>query len=300
MITETDVVMLTRNSCRPWLKKCLISVKREVPVKQLILVDCFSKDGTVSVVKTVFPEALVVSSKQCLGLARKEGIEKVRTDWFAFVDSDIELLPGWWKKVTSLVEDRVGAVQGSDIPADPILRTWILWQERKWRPRVARIGKRQILEVHSQNTNRVRGYTHNTLIRTNAAKHWNPPHWLHIGEDYYLMRHIVQRGYQWRILDMPVAKHYSPSGLEDAMTKAAREMSTWRYLKKAGLKPWCSDTITGLTSCIKNLAIESGKSLISAIETGEPRIIPYITLKYLAFMRGYLQWTTDYQLRGLM
>lgn len=92
-INSIDVVMCTWNSNQPYFEKCLKSVKREVPVHHFIVVDRFSRDGTVNVIKKYF-EPTVVYSNENLAKARMIGINLVDTEYFAFVDDDMELPKG--------------------------------------------------------------------------------------------------------------------------------------------------------------------------------------------------------------
>jgi len=59
-ITEIDVVLLTKNSVYPCLRDCLLSVKKEVPLKRLIVVDGCSSDETVDLCKSIFPDCKII------------------------------------------------------------------------------------------------------------------------------------------------------------------------------------------------------------------------------------------------
>lgn len=48
---EIDVVMLTSNSNKPWFKRVLLAIKRNIPVHHFIVVDNYSTDGTINMVK---------------------------------------------------------------------------------------------------------------------------------------------------------------------------------------------------------------------------------------------------------
>ena len=45
-----DVVMITKNSVHPYLEESLSSILRNVPLKQLVVVDSFSTDGTIELI----------------------------------------------------------------------------------------------------------------------------------------------------------------------------------------------------------------------------------------------------------
>jgi len=98
-----DVVMLTKNSNKPWFRRVLNAIRREIPVHHFIVVDGYSVDGTVDVVREFFKDKiLVVKTKAPLGCARYLGMKAVDTEWFAFIDSDVEILPGWFKVATKI------------------------------------------------------------------------------------------------------------------------------------------------------------------------------------------------------
>jgi len=49
-----DVVMLTRNVARPHFEKCLASIKANIPLNRMIVVDAYSTDGTHDIVERFF------------------------------------------------------------------------------------------------------------------------------------------------------------------------------------------------------------------------------------------------------
>jgi hypothetical protein len=54
-----DVVMCTWNSNKFYFRKCLLSIKKEVDVHHFIVIDRFPSDGTLEVVRSVFPDAKI-------------------------------------------------------------------------------------------------------------------------------------------------------------------------------------------------------------------------------------------------
>ena len=109
-----DVVMLTKNSNKPWFRRVLAAIKREIPVHHFIVVDGYSTDGAVDVVREYFGNKVkVIETKASLGCARYLGMRAVDTEWFAFIDSDVEILPGWFKTVQKYMKHpRIYGVQG--------------------------------------------------------------------------------------------------------------------------------------------------------------------------------------------
>jgi len=77
---EIDVVMLTKNSNKPWFKRVLKAIKEEVPVHHFIVVDGYSTDGTIEVVKEFFDDKLILlRTRKPLGCARYLGMKPVDT-----------------------------------------------------------------------------------------------------------------------------------------------------------------------------------------------------------------------------
>jgi len=112
---STDIVMLTKNSNKWYFKRVLAAIKREIPVHHFIVVDGYSIDGTVDVIREFFGNRVVVIKTNApLGGARYIGMKAVDTERFAFIDSDVEILPGWFKQALKYVENqKFGGIQGS-------------------------------------------------------------------------------------------------------------------------------------------------------------------------------------------
>jgi len=108
-----DVVMLTYNSNRSFFPLVLKSIKEYIPLNNLIVIDKFSNDGTVEVIRSYFPDARIIRTHLPLGPARALGIRLVESEFFAFVDSDAIVLPTWKRKLDFIKLSSVGAVEGS-------------------------------------------------------------------------------------------------------------------------------------------------------------------------------------------
>ena len=180
-----DVIMCTWNSCKPWFRKCLLSIKREVNVHCFLVIDRYSSDDTASVIRSVFPEAKIIYTNANLAVARKVGIKQVDTRYFAFIDDDVELCGGWFKKLFALItnRERIGAVQG-------FTRYFVDY-----------LDKIQISELRFRKGNyrevTGRGLTHNTIILSRLVKDFKPPPIIHSWEDFLLTQHIIEKDYKW-------------------------------------------------------------------------------------------------------
>jgi glycosyltransferase involved in cell wall biosynthesis len=193
MIKPVDVVILTKNSER-MLRKCIDSVYENVPVNRLIVVDGYSTDGTVQIVKA-FQErhgnVIYVQDGGTRGSARQAGINKVKGDWFMFVDSDVVLCKNWFDKAEKLIRDDVGAIWGMEI--------WSALRKAK----VLKLYERASLKIFEK-----RGGMHDLLIRRRAVEGIKVPCQLHTYEDAYVKSWICAKGYKVIGVYEPYCLHF--------------------------------------------------------------------------------------------
>jgi len=108
-----DVIMLTKNSNKPYFRRVLKAVKEKIPVHHFIVVDGYSTDGTVEAVKEFFGSRVkVIRTTGTLGYARLLGLLVSDTEWVAFVDSDVEILDGYDVAEPLMRNMRVWGIQG--------------------------------------------------------------------------------------------------------------------------------------------------------------------------------------------
>jgi len=195
---DVDVVVITKNSER-MLRQCLESIYNNVPVNRLIIVDGFSTDKTLEIVRKFQKEhknVLMIQDKGNRATARQEGINQVKTEWFMFVDSDAVLCKDWFKRAKKYLGQNVGAIWGievwSTIQNPAILRVFLL-------------VTRKIFDL--------RGGTHDTLIRTDLVKDIKIPKVLHVFEDAYIKDWITQKGYKLTACYFPYCVHYRPASV---------------------------------------------------------------------------------------
>jgi len=197
---QIDIVVLTRNSERI-LKECLTSVYKNVPINNLIIVDGYSTDATLEIVKE-FQEkhsnVVLIQEKGTRGSARQKAMSKVKTDWFMFVDSDVILCDGWFAKAKKQMKDNVGAIWGMEI-----------WSVLK-NTRVLGLFERVTMKIFEK-----RGGTHDLLVRRKAVEDIRIPFHLHTYEDSYIKSWICKNGYKVIPVYDPYCIHYRP---EDVWT----------------------------------------------------------------------------------
>ena len=181
--SQIDVVLLTKNS-QHLLKQCLKRVYQNVPIKSLIVIDGFSTDKTIEIIEQFKRKYGNIQLHQMTGSrakARTEGIRRVATEWFMFLDSDVLLSKDWFKKIQTDLVDGVGAVWGLNIDLLPNIRN-------------KRILKMQM--TVARRCFRLRGGMHDTLILREAVEGIKIPEELHLYEDAYIVRFIEDRGYK--------------------------------------------------------------------------------------------------------
>jgi len=169
----------------------LLSVREEVPVKRLIVVDGCSSDETVDLCKSIFPECrIILDSKGNRATSRQIGIENVKTEWFVFLDSDIILNHGWFKNISSYTSNRkIGAVEGSFN---------LRYTEHHLDDFFSTMKKmREIFSFLKLPSKTQRAFTGDTLIRTEVIKDIDIPSSLHVYEDEYIKSWIEKKGYIW-------------------------------------------------------------------------------------------------------
>lgn len=178
---KVDVAVLTKNSGET-LKPCLDAIYQNVPLHRLIVVDGYSTDSTLEIVRK-FDEThhnvLLLRDRGTRGKARQIAIEAVQTDWFVFVDSDVILCDRWFDKAEKLIDDDVGAVWGIE-----------LWSVIR-NPKVLKLFKQITMKIFE-----TRGGTHDLLVRHDAVRDIKIPDDLHVFEDTFIKNWIAEKGYK--------------------------------------------------------------------------------------------------------
>lgn len=195
---DIDVVIITRNSER-MLSDCLKSIYANVPLNRLIVVDGYSTDKTLQIVRgfqNKHGNVMLIQDNGTRATARQKGIDHVKTEWFMFVDSDAVLCNNWFKKAEKHMGLKVGAVWGIEV-----------WST---------IHNPMILKLFLMVTRKIfdlRGGTHDTLIRTDLVKDIKIPKILHVFEDAYIKDWITEKGYKLVACYDPYCIHYRPASV---------------------------------------------------------------------------------------
>lgn len=270
---KVDVVMCTWNSCSPWFKRCLLSIRENIPIHCFILVDRNSNDKTVDTVNEIFPDAIIIQTSEKLARQRSIGISKVDTEWFLFCDDDIEFNGEWYKAITKKIRDDVGGLNGVAIPTDFALEKFF-----KLRLETSFLSPRKT-KVTKNQSDRIRGLTGNTLIRTSIVKDWNPPVFLSAYEDHHLLIHILQKGYVWVTVSDAKTRHNGNFSSKSEITKAKWNTAAGRLIGAIKLVGIFRKAILGV-----------GIGFLASLRIGNPRILILSVSMHLGNIIGYLKW----------
>jgi len=108
-----DVIIRTKNS-EQFLQECLQSVLEEIPVRQIIIIDAGSIDGTLKIASSFDKVRVYVRPDLNMGQATKYGFTVAETEWVVSLDSDIILKKGWFDDMKPHMEN-ADAVEGCKI-----------------------------------------------------------------------------------------------------------------------------------------------------------------------------------------
>ena len=193
-----DVAILTMNSER-MLRECIDSVYKNIPVKNLIIIDGFSTDATKDIVKEFqdqYGNIVFIQEKGTRGSARQTAIRMVKSKWFMFVDSDVILSKNWFAEAEKLVKDNVGAIWGIEI--------WSVLRGMK----ILNLFERVTLKIFEK-----RGGTHDLLVRRKAVEDITIPYKLHTYEDGFIKDWIEKKGYNVIGAFEPYCVHFRSDGI---------------------------------------------------------------------------------------
>jgi len=207
---------------------------------------------------------LIVETSSPLGLARKRAIERVETEWFAFIDDDITVTPDWFPSLSSHIGPKVGAIEG----LAKQVGLGNAWDDNIFRHSARTSGKLRPNQ---------RGYTWNTLMRKSAIEDWSPPYPdLSSWEDYWMSQYVLNKGYDWLLVPVRATHH-----------------RTWNKVLTNGI--WCgrglkrknahenSDSAIDLAKLCSKLSIAP---LIVLVKTRSPRLSIYTGIQNAAVICG--------------
>jgi glycosyltransferase involved in cell wall biosynthesis len=228
--SEIDVVMPTWNSNKPYFEQVIKLIKEHVPVHRFIVVDRFSRDGTLSVIKKYFPDAMIIQTKVNLAVARKIGILHTDCEYIGFIDDDVFITKGWFPLLYNLMKNfQIGMIYtlGSGLRR-PGTKTIEIVKKRD------EVG---IYELLRRGISTIRGRTAFTMVRRSLVVDWDPPKELSSLEDYHLTQHVLNKGalvvqvnlplaiHVWGDINAPFSKKFRKSAWTGAGLRVAKAMN---------------------------------------------------------------------------
>jgi glycosyltransferase involved in cell wall biosynthesis len=272
-----DVVMCTWNSNKFYFRKCLLSIKKEVDVHHFIVIDRNSSDGTLEVVRSVFPNAEIFQTDANLACARRIGITHVDTRYFALIESDIEVYEGWFRKAISLIKSdrQIGAVQG-------FTRYYPSYMDK---PRAFELGRRKepVREITE------RGFAHDIVLTTELVRDFNPPPAVHSWGDYLMTQHIIRKGCKWLETSEAQAMHYvfvNGDYFSDLRKNILK--GKWNGAGDRLVNPHSSSTSRAIVRLVLGLFTTTLAFLRVSIAVLDPRISLLNFLGYTGYLNGFL------------
>lgn len=199
-----DIVlsMITKNSythCGEVLLKALNSTL-QVPYRHFILIDD-STDDTPKVVKEWCEEhgkEIIVAHSKLYGYhkptratARQTAIDvffdNFVSKWLMFIDDDVILPSNWYGIASKYMSSDVGLIWGWDYPVNKhalskLLPTYYLRDKSLYKIMVRNF--------------KLRGGTHDILLRREAIEGIKIPPDLHVYEDWYIKQYVQSKGYK--------------------------------------------------------------------------------------------------------
>lgn len=261
---KIDVCIPTWNNGR-FLKRCLESVQREVDVNRIIVVDKYSTDNTVSILEqhnNRYGNIKITQSKETLGVARQILINSVETEYFLFIDGDVELKPGYMATVSKYMKKSVGATESLVELTDRLIA------ERYTRG----------LEKLGFETRDPRGFTHCTLVWKKSVEGIEIPKERYAFEDKYIRNFIEKQGYEWIVSKEKMAIHYNDHG---------SDFDILRYRFKGGMAYRDFVGELSIAQQIKYILRAFYYGLLSSYASKEIIILPYTIMCNLLFLCGY-------------
>jgi glycosyltransferase involved in cell wall biosynthesis len=185
-LEKVDVIIPVKNAKGNW-KKCLDSFYREIPINQLLIGDGGCTDNTIEIVRK-YPRAKVFdhSKFKTLGFSIRRLIEKVGTEWFVYLHSDVSLPHGWYDEMCKY-------------------RTKWMWFECKRIGVYADGTKRELVEQYEAQ----RAYSGSQMGKSTILKEAVKPFdddYIQRTEDIIIMQNVEKLGYEYG--KVPTTFHY--------------------------------------------------------------------------------------------
>lgn len=263
-----DVMVNTYNSHRS-LDRCLRSVRENIPVRKLFVIDNYSIDGTVEIAEK--HDAIVVQTRLSLAEARRLGFKFVETPLFVNVDSDIVLPSNWFNRIMKYWNnDNIGCVWGIPIHQLPLHKEY----------QTAMFKFRDPCSYHIP-------HLPNMVARKDLLEDIKFPKLMKVGavagEDYWVMHWIEQQGYVCKTVPI-YCEHYTFPALLGIKTFWGGASTRLLHRKK-------------LRHMLKQVALSLPQAAFCGVVSGNARVVPYWLRYRMEELYGYLHWNRYFSLK---
>lgn len=205
-----DVLIVTYNSAKT-LDRCLKRIKKEIPFNKILIGDGGSKDETIDIAeKHGAIVRLFLGKDNMIGRIRYRLAKIAETPWIIYVDSDVYLLPGWWRYMKKFIHPKVGMAMAHSVPTENLLPNYYRWRIRRF------------------------GFVTfgNTLCQRKIILECKRLENVHVGEDAIYAEHCRKNGYLVIPYPKPLVFHDRPERLNQAFYRWGRDMRIRReYVK---------------------------------------------------------------------
>ena len=242
--------MITKNSY-PELgdvfRRVLLRAVSEIPFDSAILCDDSDVDDSTcevffNIIKQFHLSKIIIlvggGRRSTRATARQKVVDhflkETDCEWLFFLDDDALLNRGFFKEARIYLEDeRVGLVWGLNYDATVERRTYL-----------ERLGinyEKYLIEQFWK-----RGGCHDVFLRREAIEDLKIPPILHVYEDYWILRHVLKKGYNVRIVKTGIV-HVNPGrpispSLLMYMARLAKSLG----IERASVKSFLKTCIGGL------------------------------------------------------
>jgi glycosyltransferase involved in cell wall biosynthesis len=277
-VKKIDIVMVTKNSQEVPLYNCLKSLLRESSKSEirprLIVIDGGSKNNTINIIKKFrsLKPTIFYDIDGNRATARQIGIKKVETDLFVFLDDDVVLSENWFTDILKYFDDsNIGAVWGGAIPQGKMLRYY---------EAMTRLYRTDVKKLVLSN-GKVRGLTHDTIIRTDLVKDIEIPEDLHVMEDHYIRLHIESKGYRWIPTLEPFCYHYKKYNKRPSSRASLDAFYGWKL------------NVYRKSKVLKHLFFFPIKIFYILMSTRDMSLVEYESFKEYFFLKGFYNAMRD-------
>lgn len=187
---DISYIVVTKNNERT-IEACIKGIRKQNP-KNIIVLDANSIDKTKEILKEINCPFFIPKESDKVGFRRYLGAMMADTKWIAYIDSDVELFPNWFKTLEPFINlPNVGTILATDFSKKS--NQWIAYSEFL-RYRIEKYGVRMLS---------------NTLVRRELVLECTEMKDLNFGEDLILFKHISNKGLKSVVIYQPLSIHYA-------------------------------------------------------------------------------------------